>query len=274
MSTSEAMAAPSRDVSRGLLKASAVTWFCAASVGWAFFAFYIVVFFGGKAMEMDWQGMTRHMIVGIVDGDTFGNFNLLLHLALAFWITVAGPLQFIPAIRCRFPIFHRWNGRSYGVVAVLITLGALYLTWARGMVGPIQQTAISINGLMILAFAGFAVRAALARDFDEHHRWALRLLIAVSGVWFFRIGFGFWLIATGFTMPGVGTMLDGPFDYFLVFGNYLVPLLVLEIYQYARDKGGVAVRYAASALVFSGAAVTAMGIVGAAMMFWLPRLAG
>lgn len=274
MRTNQATAFGAKDVSSSLLKASSIIWFCVALFGWAFFAYYIAVFFGGKAMEMDWQEMTRHMIVGIVDGDTFGNFNLLLHLALAFWITVAGPLQFIPAIRRRFPTLHRWNGRSYVIIAVIITLGALYLTWARGMVGPVQQIAISINAVLILIFAGFAVRAAFKRDFQDHHRWALRLLIAVSGVWFFRIGFGFWLVATGGTMPGVGAMLDGPFDFFLVFGNYLVPLLFLEVYQHARDKGGAAMRYAASGLTLVGAGITAMGIQGAAILFWLPRLTG
>ena len=259
---------------RSLLKASAITWFVIAALGQAYFAYYILVYFGGSVVAADWQGMSSRLIVGIVDGDAFGNFNLLLHLALAFLITAGGPLQFIPQIRRHLPWFHRVNGRVYLTVAVVISLGALYLTWARGMAGPVPQIGISINAVLIIVFAVFTVRAALARRFDDHHRWALRLFIAASGVWFFRIGFGFWLIATGGAMPGVGPMLNGPFDYFLVFGCYALPLVILEIYQHARDKGGVRTRHAAAGLVFAGAGVTGVGIVGAAMMFWLPRLAG
>ncbi|MEO1040120.1 MAG: DUF2306 domain-containing protein [Pseudomonadota bacterium] len=273
MSTSLAGPSGERAHARNTLRASAATWFIIAAFGQFFFAYYILVHFGGSVLEADWEAMSRRLIVGIVDGDAFGNFNLLLHLALAFLITVAGPLQFIPQIRQAFPVFHRWTGRIYLTVAVVISLGALYLTWGRGMAGLIPEIGISINAVLIIVFAGLALRAALVRRFDAHHRWALRLFIAASGVWFFRVGYGFWMIATGGAMPGVGRMLDGPVDYFLVFGCYGAPLVILEVYQYARDKGGPTLRYAAAGLVFAGAGITATGVVGAAMMFWLPRLA-
>lgn len=255
-----------------ILKGSAVAWFAVAAAGQYFFAYYILVFYGGTAIAGDWAAWTRRLIVGFVEADLIGNLNLVAHMLLAFLITAAGPLQFVPQIRRRFPIFHRWTGRVYVTVAVLISLGALYLVWARGMAGLIPGIGISINGVLIIVCAVFAVRAVLARRIAEHQRWALRLFVMASGVWFFRIGFGFWFVVTEGAMPGVGPMLDGPFDYFLIFGNYLVPLAVLEIYQYARDRGAPSVKLAASGLVAAGAVVTAIGIFGAAQMFWLPRL--
>lgn len=260
-------------IARKSLQAAAMTWFCVAAIGQIFFAYYILIFYGGSALAGEWHRWTQRLIVGFTTEDVFGNLQLVLHIALAFIITIGGLIQFIPMIRRHFPAFHRWNGRVYGITAVLISLGALYLTWVRGMAGPVPQIGISINGLLILIFAVMTVRLAIKRNFVMHHRWALRLFIAVSGVWFFRIGFGFWLIATSGTMPGVGPMLNGPFDYFLTFGCYGVPLIILEIYQRARDGHSNGFAFAAAALVFLGALVTGIGIYGAAMMFWLPNLA-
>ncbi len=259
---------------RGLLKASAVTWFSVAALGQFAFALYIFLFYGGAAIAGDWEAWTARLIVGFVEADVLGNLNVLAHMLLAFIICVGGPLQFVPAIRKRFPVFHHWVGRTYALAAVLISLGGLYLTWSRGMAGLVNEIGISVNAILILIFAGYTVRNALKRRFDRHHRWALRLFMVASGVWFFRVGFGFWFIITGGTMPGVGPMLNGPFDYFLAIGSYVLPLVILETYLHARDKGGAAVRHAASALVFSAAAVTGVGIVGAAMIFWLPTLLG
>lgn len=258
---------------RKTLQSAALTWFCVAAIGQLFFAYYIMIFYGGSALVGEWDRWTQRLIVGFTAEDALGNLQLVLHMLLAFIITVGGLLQFIPAVRRYFPTFHRWNGRVYAVVAVLISLGALYLTWARGMAGPVPQIGISINGILIIAFAVMTARLAMKRDFVAHHRWALRLFIVVSGVWFFRIGFGFWLVATGGTMPGVGPMLNGPFDYFLAFGCYGLPLVILEIYQRARDGRSNALAFGAAGLVLTGALVTGLGIYGAAMMFWLPNLA-
>ncbi len=259
---------------RALLKASAVTWFTVAALGQFAFAIYILLFYGGNALEGDWTAWTRRLIVGFVEADLIGNLNVVAHMLLAFIMSAGGPLQFIPAVRKRFPAFHRWNGRVYAVTAVVISLGGIYLTWARGMAGLVNEIGITVNAVLIILFAGFTVRHAIKRQLAIHHRWALRLFMVASGVWFFRVGFGFWFIATGGTMPGVGPMLNGPFDYFLAIGSYILPLVVLEIYLNARDKGGVATRFATAALVFAAAGVTSIGVIGAAMMFWLPNLIG
>ena len=261
-------------IGRGLLKASAITWFTVAALGQFAFASYILLFYGGNALAGDWAAWTRRLIVGFVEADLIGNLNVVAHMLLAFIISVGGPLQFIPAVRKRFPTFHRWNGRVYAGTAVLISLGGIYLTWARGMAGLVNEIGITVNAMLILLFAALTARHALKRQFVLHHRWALRLFMAASGVWFFRVGFGFWFIATGGTMPGVGPMLNGPFDYFLAIGSYILPLMLLEIYLYAREKRGTVIYFITAALVFGAAGVTGIGVTGAAMMFWLPNLIG
>jgi hypothetical protein len=74
----------------GVLKASAITWFTIAALGQFAFAAYIFAFYGGNALEGDWDAWTRRLIVGIVDGDFAGNLNVIAHMLLAFIICVGG----------------------------------------------------------------------------------------------------------------------------------------------------------------------------------------
>ncbi|MGJ3233132.1 MAG: DUF2306 domain-containing protein [Oceanicaulis sp.] len=258
-------------VSQRLLSGSAAAWFTVAVAGQAVFAAYIAAFYGATLMGGDWRVWAERMINGIVEGDRTGNIIVISHIVLAFAITVGGPLQFIPAIRNGFPRFHRLNGRIYLSVAVLISLGAFYLVWVRDHISVINGVAISGNGVLILYFAVQTVRHAMVRRFDVHHRWALRLFIAASGVWFFRVAFGLWAFLTGFQVPGVRPDLTGAFDIFAAFGCYLIPLAILELYFRARrapSSPGLAL--GASAVVLAGTAATGVGAVGAVLIFMLP----
>lgn len=269
---SAAKTAASRGVlPRRILAGTGVIWFTVALAGQATFAAYIAAFYGATLLGGDWQLWAQRMINGIVEGDRIGNIVVITHIILAFMITVGGPLQFIPAIRNRFPRFHHLNGRIYLSVAVLITLGALYLVWAREHISLINAIAISGSGVLILYFAFQTVRHAVARRVDAHHRWALRLFIAASAVWFFRIAFGIWLFVTDFEMPGVRRDLTGPFDVFAAFACYLLPLAILELYFRARRPGsGSALVLGASAVMAVAIIATGLGTVGAVLIFMLP----
>ena len=86
------------------------------------------------------------------------------------------------------------------------------------------------NAILIIGFGIMTWRTGILRKFEEHRKWAIRTFIVVSGVWFFRIGFGTWFLLSGFTAPGVAEDLTGCFDKFLYVGSYLVPLIVAEAY--------------------------------------------
>ena len=251
-----------------------VFWFAVAVLGQLAFAAYIAAFYGGAALGGDFERWNEVLVGGYVAGGTAGNVVLASHLLLAFVITVGGPLQLIPALRRRFPAAHRWNGRLYLLTAVVVSLGGLYMVWTRGVLGPISNAvAISINGLLIIAFAGMALRHALARRFDVHRQWATRLFLAVSGVWFFRIGMMAWILANQGPV-GLGDDFDGPFVRFWAYGCYLLPLAVLELYLRARDNRGPLFRWAMVGALSGLALVTALGVFGAAAGMWLPRMGG
>jgi len=263
-----------KDISSKLLNATGATWLTTAILGQWFFALYIFMFYGGHAINGDWQSWSNRMIHGFVEGDWLGNLSVFLHITLAFVITFCGPLQLIPQVRLYLPKFHRWNGRVYMLTALVISVSSIYMVWAREAVigGVSGQLGTTLDGLLIIAFAILATRYAMKRQFAIHQRWALRLFIVVSGVWFFRVIRGFWIMANNGTSPGSNGNLTGPFDMILNFAGYLVPLLILELYFFAKHKGNASVQFLMASFLIGLTVITGLGIYSAGNIFWLPNL--
>lgn len=268
-----ARAGDAKGAAQSLLAASGVIWSVPAFVGQWIFAAYIAIQYVGPALGGDVSGWNDIMVNGVIAGDLLGNIALGVHLFIAFWITAGGTLQLVPIIRSRARTFHRWNGRLYIVIAFLTSIAALYMTWTRDQLGGvIAASGISIDALLIMTFALLAYRAARARRFDQHQRWATRLFLAVSAVWFMRVFYGFLGFLAQGRPPGVTQNMDGPTDMAVGFGSYLLPLLVYEIYIRAKESNSPAVKLGAAALVLAGSAVTVLGVFAAALGMWLPRM--
>jgi hypothetical protein len=82
---------------------------------------------------------------------------------------------------------------------------------------------ITFDGILIILFAVIAM----------HRRWALRLFMVVNAVWFLRFGYRFWIF-----------LFNGPTQYFDTFfsiwryGQYLIPLAILQLYFLTQDRAG------------------------------------
>ena len=256
-----------------ILKVSAAFWYVVAVLGQLLFAAYVAGFYGRAAARGEFEAWNKVLPHGYVAGDTVGNLVTAIHLAFAILIIVGGALQLVPAVRRIAPAFHRWNGRVYLVSAFVMSIGGLGMLLTRGGVGALpQHVAIGINALLIMLCAGMAYRHARARRFDLHRRWALRLFLSVSGVWFFRIGLMFWILVNRGPVGFDPKTFQGPVLTFLAFAQYLVPLLVLELYFRAQRSSLSSARIAMAAVLAVFAVITATGIVAASMMMWLPRL--
>ncbi len=261
-----------------VLQGTGVLWFLVAVVGQIMFAAHVILFYGGKALGGDITAINKRLINGFIDGDLIGNIVLLSHLVFAFVITLGGPLQLVPQIRTHVPRFHHWNGRIYLLAAVIMALGGIAMVWTRGVLGGFaNHFGITLNGFLILVFAAFAVRYAVAREIDTHRRWAMRLFLAVSGVWFLRVGYMAWVIANQGPV-GMTDNLDGPFDTFNVFASFLVPLGVLELYFKAQDSDRAGPKLAMAGALLLLTAITALGVFGTGAIAWRkdfePFLAG
>ncbi len=267
----------SRSISRivdGALKYSAQFWYFAAVIGQLIFAYYVAVLYGGAAARGDFAAWGTVMPRGYIPGDLVGNIVIGLHLLLAVVITIGGLLQLVPQIRMRVPQVHRCNGRVYLTAAILMSLGGLYLLWVRGTVGDTSQhLGTTLNAILILFFATQAWRYAVARDIATHRRWALRLFLAVSGVWFFRVGLMLWLVIHQAPVGFDEKTFQGPFLTFLTFAQTLLPLAVLELYFRAqRESSSVVQRIGIVALLVTLSIAMGVGIFGATMGMWAPRL--
>lgn len=257
-----------------ILSASGVLWFAIAAAGQLIFAYYVAVQYGASAFAGDWASWNDVMVNGLIAGDLWGNVAMVIHIAIAFWITVAGTLQLMPWVRNNARRFHRWNGRAYVLIAFVSAAAGIYMTWSRDQLGgAVSAVIISIDGVLIMVFAAMAWRAAMARRFDVHQRWATRLFLAVSGVWFMRVMYGFLILAAQGRPPGTTSEMNGPTDVAVGIGSYLLPLAVLELYYLAK-RSGVAAKIATAGVVTLAAAATAMGVAGATMVMWLPRITG
>jgi len=265
--------APSNSVADTALRAAARFWFVVAVAGQWMFAWYVAVAYGGPAISGHLERWNQHGTHRYVPGDLIGNLAIGIHLLLAVIVSVGGPLQLIPGLRRYAPKFHRWNGRAYLIAVVLTSIAAIYLVWVRGTVGDLSQhLGVTLDAVLILIFAVLAVRYAIARDLRTHRRWALRLFMAVNGVWFFRVGMMLWLVLNHGPAGFDPKTFTGPFLTIWSFGNYLLPLAILELYLRTGDRSGPRGRVAmASGLAVITIAMGA-GIVLATMVMWLPRI--
>jgi Predicted membrane protein (DUF2306) len=256
-----------------VLKAAGVAWLVVAVLGQLLFAAYVMGFYGRAALQGQFETWNKVLPRGFVAGETAGNTLVALHLLFTTIIIVAGALQLLPALRRHAPRVHRWNGRLYLLSALVLATGGLTMLLTRGTVGGFwQHVAISVNGVLILACGALVLWHARARRFDAHRRWALRLFLLVGGVWFFRIGLMLWLLIHRAPVGFDPKTFTGPFLVFLSFAQYVLPLLVLELYLAAQRSSKPALQLGMSGLMALLTLATVAGIAGAGMAMWLPRM--
>jgi tetratricopeptide (TPR) repeat protein len=159
------------------------------------------------------------------------------------------------------------------VTAFTISLAGLYMLWVHGTVGDLSQyLGSSLMAVLIMFCAVMALRHALARDFKTHRRWALRLYLVVSASLFIRAAIFLSLSLNRSPFGFDPATFQGPFLTFLSFGQYLVPLAVLEIYLRFEDRSGAPGRIAMAAGLFLLTVALGAGIFAVTMAKWLPSV--
>lgn len=255
------------------LRYSSIMWFLAAALGQWIFVLYVAYYYAPELAQNGLPGLENTTLPdGYVPNDILGNISIAFHVLVAIIIIGSGPLQLTPQIRNRFPAFHRHVGRVYITLASLTSMAGLYLVWTRGVPGGLTgHLAISLDAALILLFGGLAINFAIKRQIDRHRRWAMRLFMVVSAVWFFRIGLMFWFMTTG----GIGVdpeTFEGPFITFIYFGQMAVPLLILESYFLAQKSKNAALKTSVALVLVAATGVTLVGTFAASLGMWFPRL--
>jgi hypothetical protein len=240
---------------------------------WTFLS-YLVAFYGPSTFTGNFPAWTENTFLHMsyVPGDTAGNLAFAAHALLAAVIAFGGAIQLIPQIRAHAISVHRWNGRLFLLTALGGSVSGLYMEWVRGtrpsMVGAL---ALSLEAVLIILFAGLALRSALRREISTHRRWALRTYIVANAQWFARVGIFAWIIVNRGPV-GMTANWDGPFNYFWFFGCYLLPLVVLELYVRAKETAGPSGRFAMAGGLVVLTVLMGVGIFGIAAFMWRPLL--
>lgn len=248
-------------------------WLAVTVLGQWIFAYYVTLFYAGAASRGDLQAWNQVLPNGYIPGDTMGNLAVGAHVILAIIIMIGGPLQLIPALRRMAPRFHRWTGRTYMVTALTTSVAGLFMVWTRGTVGDmVQHIGITLDAFLIITFAFLAWRYAIKRDLKNHRRWALRLFLVVSAVWFFRIGLMFWVFVNQGPAGFDPESFTGPFLSFWIFGQYLIPLAILQLYFYGKERAGTTGKIISASVLFLATVAMGIGTFAATMGMWLPRI--
>ncbi len=180
----------------------------------------------------------------------------------------------MPAIRKRAPVFYHWTGRLFLVAVVLNAISGLYMNWVRRISGGALDVASNtVIALFVFTFAAQALRHAMAREIGAHRRWALRLFLVASAVWFVRVGvFGSVFVADQFGID-FGTISSQVFAVMNV-AKLLVPLGLLELYFWAQRRAGPIGRIVVASVLVTATAVMGLGIYAVTTLRWLPRMLG
>ena len=238
-------------------------WFVVMLLGQWIFAAYIIVTYwlpADSSAPVRWDSLTA------AHGIAF-----MAHVGLSLGIFAAGPLQLIPQIRTYFPQWHRWNGRLYLFSVAVASVSGLYMIWFRSDVGGIGvQLGTSLSAVLTALFGWQTIHFARARDYLRHKRYALRLFITSASVWFFRIQLMLWLMISGGKGLNPETF-HGPALVVVSFTQYLVPLLMLELYFMAAKSSSDRQKIAYSAGLALMTLLMVLGLYAAIVGMWFPK---
>ena len=233
-------------------------WFITATIGQYAFGLYVILYFGTTAATDRFSIWNKSLFSGIIPGDWLGNVSLVFHILLASVILFGGPLQFMHFIRNRFRRFHRYLGRVYVTLAVLISLTGVIMTIMDKSFGSFfVQLATSVSAIYICWFAVMTFKNAIRRNIQTHRRWALRLFMMANGVWFIRVWPNAWRL--------LNNDLFGSYpENAVVFFTYIVPLqlILLELYFAALKKNKPGLQWTAFVIILVFTVIMAVGIYG------------
>ncbi len=230
------------------------------------FALFIFAYYGGAVVlgTMDeWNETLPRLYVA---GGAGANAMIGLHFAFGALLLLAGPIQLMASVRARWPRVHRWIGWTYAPAALLTGLGGCLYILARGTVGGWPMTAgFFLYGALVVLSAVQTLRHALARDFETHRAWAIRLFALTIGSWLYRMDYG--LMFAVFGPMGHTNDFSGWFDHVMDFWFYIPNLIVAELaIRGHRARAGHGVRWAGA-----GAFLAASLLIGIGTYFFVAK---
>lgn len=99
---------------------------------------------------------------------------IYVHVFAAAFALLLGPFQFSTRLRTARPALHRWTGRLYLGIGVLVGGAAGFLASFQAFGGPVARAGFACLALAWLYTGLRAYLAIRARDIAGHRRWMTR----------------------------------------------------------------------------------------------------
>ena len=97
-----------------------------------------------------------------------------IHIVPGALFMILGPLQFVVRLRNRWPRFHRWSGRLFMVLSLIVGLSALAMSFTTSIGGANETAATTMFALIFLFDLTKGYTKILGRRFLEHREWMIR----------------------------------------------------------------------------------------------------
>jgi uncharacterized membrane protein len=106
-----------------------------------------------------------------------------LHVLTGVAFGIAGPMNFVLALRRRFDWLHRVTGRIFFGAGLVLGLSALsILLWVEPQRTPVVDIARCVFGLVLIGALALAIAAIRRRDVPRHRAWVIRAYAVGMGL--------------------------------------------------------------------------------------------
>lgn len=109
-----------------------------------------------------------------VVGHLYYRIAFFAHVYTGMFVLLSGMLQFLPYVRRRYPLLHKWSGRLYAGLILFVTGPAGFIMGIYGNGGWTAQLAFCVLAVLWIWFTWKAVMLAMQRNFAAHKKWMYR----------------------------------------------------------------------------------------------------
>ena len=149
----------------------AATWTKSTWTGWSVMTFLSIAVagYGAVAAFLSLDGSLPSMTHHIPERATAA----ALHFGIGGLALILGPWQFLPALRRKVPVVHRWVGRLYVLSCLVSGCAALVLS-RQTITGLDSQIGFVLLATLWLITTLIGWKRARDRDFVAHRQWMIR----------------------------------------------------------------------------------------------------
>lgn len=150
----------------------ATGWTIRTWAGWSFMTF-MAIGVAGYGAAFIFAGGIERVLPGMAYHVPERHLFAAAHFGIGALVLAIGPFQFVPRIRSRWPVFHRWLGRVYVAGCILSGVAGFVLA-SNTNAGAVARVGFSLLAIVWLTTTIMAFVQARDRNFREHRRWMIR----------------------------------------------------------------------------------------------------